>query len=480
MRVASTRLAVLVGGLVLAMVVAVVAVVVITRDDGQSDGGDTSGGTGGGQSSAATPDAKGWTQVFRDDFDGTAGSLPAKDRWVIDTGTGYPGGAEHWGTGEIETYTDSPGNVSLDGKGKLRITPLRDAAGAWTSARIESVREDFQPPEHGTLRVQSRIQLPDVTGAEAKGYWSAFWLLGAGVRGNPNSWPGIGEFDVMEHVNGINEVRGTLHCGTEPGGPCDEHNGRGAGTSCPGSSCAGNFHTYAFEWDRGSSPEELRWYVDGKKFWTVKATDVDAQTWTQAVHNSSFLLFNLAIGGDFPNGQAQGQTPDAGTKPGVPMVVDWVSVQSRGGTPQATTGPRSGFTADEPIRAEYATKATGTAVQPSTDKADKDGGHTVGWLGDGDVLRFDDVKFNGENHFAARVASGGGEATLGGKIEVRLDSPTAAPIGALEPGNTGGWQTWKTLNAEIPSTTGSHDVYLTFAAPQADDFVNLNWVSFNN
>jgi hypothetical protein len=465
----STRLVVLAGGLVLAMVAAVVAVVAFTGDDS------TSGGDAGGDK---TNDS-GWTQVFRDDFDGTAGSLPAKDSWLIDKGTGYPGGADHWGTGEIETYTDSTKNVSLDGKGNLRITPLRDSQGAWTSARIESVREDFQPPQHGTLRVESRVQLPDVTGAQAKGYWSAFWLLGAGVRGNPNSWPGIGEFDVLEHVNGIGEIRGTLHCGTEPGGPCDEHNGRGSGTTCPGSPCAGNFHTYAFEWDRSSSPEELRWYVDGKKFWSVKATDVDAQTWKQAVHNSSFILFNLAIGGDFPNGQAQATTPDAGTKPGVPMVIDYVSVRSRGGTPQATTGPRTGFKASGPIRAEYATSQQGTAVQPSTDRAEKGGGHTVGWLGDGDMLRFDGVTFTGDTHFRARVASGGGVATEGGKIEVRLDSPTAAPIGTLEPGNTGGWQTWKTLSAEIPSTTGSHDVFLTFAAPQPDDFVNLNWVGFS-
>jgi hypothetical protein len=463
-------LVVLAGGLVLAMVAALAAVMAINSDNGDDEGSGTNGKNTG----------SGWTQVFRDDFDGTAGSSPAEDRWLLDVGTGYPGGAEHWGTGEIETYTDSTKNVSLDGKGNLRITPLRDAKGAWTSARVESVREDFQPPVHGTLRVESRLQLPDVTGAEAKGYWSAFWLLGAGVRGNPNSWPGIGEFDVMEHVNGIDEIRGTLHCGTEPGGPCDEHNGRGAGTDCGGSPCAGNFHTYTFEWDRSASPEELRWYVDGKKFWTVKATDVDAQTWAQAVHNSNFILFNLAIGGDFPNGQAQADTPDAGTKPGAPMVVDYVSVSSKGGTPQATAGPRSGFTAEQHIRAEYATQQKGTAVQPGTDKADKGSGHTVGWLGDGDVLRFDDVRFGGagDDRFLARVASGGGEATLGGKIEVRLDSPTAAPLGALEPGNTGGWQTWKTIDAEIPSTTGSHDVYLTFAAPQPDDFVNLNWVGF--
>lgn len=42
--------------------------------------------------------------------------------------------------------TSSTSNVALDGAGNLRITPQRDAAGNWTSGRIETKRTDFQPP----------------------------------------------------------------------------------------------------------------------------------------------------------------------------------------------------------------------------------------------------------------------------------------------------------------------------------------------
>ena len=130
----------------------------------------------------ATP--SGWTQVFADDFNGAAGSGVNTSNWRYATGKGYPGGPANWGTGEIETMTSSTDNVSLDGNGNLRITPRRDGSGNWTSGRVETNRTDFQPPAGGKLRVESRIQVPNVTGAAAKGYWPAFWMLGAPYRGN--------------------------------------------------------------------------------------------------------------------------------------------------------------------------------------------------------------------------------------------------------------------------------------------------------
>lgn len=91
----------------------------------------------------------GWTTVFQDDFDGAAGTgLNAQD-WLYDTGTGYPGGAANWGTGEVETATNSTGNVYHDGQGHLAIKPLRDGSGQWTSGRIETQRTDFAAPAGG-------------------------------------------------------------------------------------------------------------------------------------------------------------------------------------------------------------------------------------------------------------------------------------------------------------------------------------------
>lgn len=75
------------------------------------------------------------------------------------------------------------------------------------------------------MRIQARILMPDVTGTEAIGYWPAFWTLGSNYRGNYQNWPSVGEFDIMENVNGINSVWGVFHCGVNPGGPCRETDG---------------------------------------------------------------------------------------------------------------------------------------------------------------------------------------------------------------------------------------------------------------
>src|SRR5687768_8383884 len=102
---------------------------------------------------AVPPTPVGWTLVWSDDFDGGAGSLPSSTNWQIDLGHSYPGGPANWGTGEIQNYTSSTSNLSLDGSGNLRITPLRDGTGNWTSARIETRRADFKAPAGGILRI---------------------------------------------------------------------------------------------------------------------------------------------------------------------------------------------------------------------------------------------------------------------------------------------------------------------------------------
>ena len=108
--------------------------------------------------------------------------------------------------------TNNPNNVDVR-NGNLYITPQRDASGAWTSARVETNRANFKPPAGGIMHVESRLQMPNVTGAAAMGYWPAFWMLGSPYRANRWSWPGIGEFDIMENVQGLNWSYNVLHCG---------------------------------------------------------------------------------------------------------------------------------------------------------------------------------------------------------------------------------------------------------------------------
>ncbi|MFJ8094237.1 glycoside hydrolase family 16 protein [Streptomyces griseofuscus] len=433
--------------------------------------------TGPADASAPAPPS-GWSQVFLDDFDGAAGSSVNTSNWQFDTGTSYPGGAGNWGTGEVESMTSSTSNVSLDGNGDLLITPRRDASGNWTSGRIETTRTDFQPPAGGKLRVEARLQMPNVTGDAAAGYWPAFWMLGAPFRGNYQNWPGVGELDIMENVQGLNKTWATMHCGTSPGGPCNETSGIGNSTACPNTTCQSGFHTYTMEWDRSVSPEAIRFFVDGVSYQTVTANQMDAATWTNATNHGFFVILNVAMGGGFPG--AFGGGPTGATEPGHPMVVDYVQVlQSSGGGGGGTTPPPTGNRdAYGQIQAESYDGQSGVATETTTDTG---GGQDMGYLANGDWALYKGVNFGSTpaTQFYGRVASGAGGG-VSGLVEVRLDSRTNAPIGSFAVGDTGDWQSWRTVPANIGSVTGTHDVYLTFSSGQPADFVNVNWFGFGH
>ncbi|MGW7418987.1 glycoside hydrolase family 16 protein [Streptomyces sp. NPDC054813] len=428
--------------------------------------------------SASAPGApSGWSQVFLDDFNGTAGTGVNTSNWQYDTGISYPGGAANWGTGEVETMTSSTNNVALDGNGNLLITPRRDASGNWTSGRIETTRTDFQPPAGGKLRVEARLQMPNVTGTAAQGYWPAFWMLGSPFRGNYQNWPSVGELDIMENVQGLNTTWATMHCGTSPGGPCNETTGLGNSTSCPNSTCQSGFHTYTMEWDRSVSPEAIRFYVDGVNYQTVTANQVDATTWSNATNHGFFVILNVAMGGGFPG--AFGGGPYSTTEPGHPMAVDYVQVLQSSGSGGGTTPPPSGNRdAYSAVQAESYDSQSGVTAETTTDTG---GGQDIGYVANGDWALYKGVNFGSSaaTQFNARVASGAASG-VSGLVEVRLDSRSNAPIGSFAVGNTGGWQTWKTVPANIGAVTGTHDVYLTFSSGQPADFVNVNWFDFGH
>jgi hypothetical protein len=293
---------------------------------------------------AVPPPASGWTQLFADDFNGAANTGLNTSNWLYDLGTSYPGGAANWGTGEVETVTNSTNNVYQDGNGHLVIKPIRDGAGNWTSGRIETQRTDFAAPAGGKLRLEASLQQPNVSGAAAAGYWPAFWSLGAAARPvGATNWPGVGEIDLMEDINGLSSEFATLHCGVAPGGPCNEFTGLGSGQRACGG-CQTGFHTYAMEYDRSVSPEQIRWYLDGNQFFSVNAGQVDANTWNNATHHGFFMILNVAIGGSFP--AAFGGGPTGATQSGVPMIVDYVAAYATtqgGGNPPPQGSAITGY-----------------------------------------------------------------------------------------------------------------------------------------
>lgn len=422
----------------------------------------------------------GMTTIFSDDFTGAAGTGLNTANWLYDTGTSYPGGAANWGTGEVETMTSSTANVYQDGGGNLVIKPIRDSAGNWTSGRVETQRTDFAAPAGGKVRMEARIQQPNVSGTAAAGYWPAFWALGAAARPvGATNWPSIGEWDIMEDINGRSSVFSTLHCGTASGGPCNETTGLGSGEhACSG--CQTAFHTYAVEYDRSVSPEQLRFYLDGSNYFTLNSSQLDATTWNNATQHGFFMILNVAMGGGFP--AAFGGGPTSATQSGVPMVVDYVAVyQSTSGstttpTTTPTTSPTSGTTRDaySTIEAESYNSQSGTTTETCSE-----GGSDVGYIANGDWLQFNNVNFGtgGVKDFVARVASGAASG-VSGLVEVRVDSRSNAPIGSFALASTGGWQTWTSVPGNVSAVTGTHTVYLTFTSGQSADFVNVNWFQF--
>jgi hypothetical protein len=435
------------------------------------------------QAEAAVPGPpSGMSTVFSDDFTGASGTGLNRSNWLYDIGTSYPGGAGNWGTGEVETMTDSTQNVYQDGGGNLVIKPIRDASGHWTSGRVETQRTDFAAPAGGKVRMEARIQQPNVSGAAAAGYWPAFWALGAAARPvGATNWPSIGEWDIMEDINGRSSVFSTLHCGAPSGGVCNETTGLGSGEHACGG-CQTGFHTYAVEYDRSVSPEQMRFYLDGSNYFTLNSNQIDATTWNNATHHGMFLILNVAMGGGFP--AAFGGGPTAATQSGVPMLVDYVAVYQSGGggTPTTppntppTTAPPSGSARDaySQIQAESFDAAAGVQTETSSE-----GGQDVGYIANGDWMQYNNVDFGtgGVRDFVARVASGAGSG-VSGLIQVRVDSLSNAPIGSFALGSTGGWQTWTSIPGNVSNVSGRHTVFLTFSSGQSADFVNVNWFQF--
>ena len=67
---------------------------------------------------------------------------------------------------------------------------------------------------------------------------------------------------------------------------------------------------------------------------------------------------------------------------------------------------------------------------------------------------------------------------MSGLVEVRIDSPTAPPIGSFAIANTGGWTSWREVPGNVAAVTGTHSVYLTFTSGQPADFVDVDWFLF--
>lgn len=225
-----------------------------------------------------------------DDFLGPAGAPPDPVHWSFDVGSS----AEHgWERGSLQTYTDSPDNVALDGYGNLVITARKSGDG-YTSGRIVTRGKLAFP--FGT--VAARIKFPS-----GQGLWPAFWMVGSNI--DTVGWPASGEIDMMEIINTATAYNIALHgpgADVEKKGPIDD--------------LARDFHTY---W-ASRRPGAVSIGIDETTLGTFTPESLPAGSpWV--FDGPMFVLLNLAVGGDWPG------PPDQSTPFPSMMVVDWFSFQ---------------------------------------------------------------------------------------------------------------------------------------------------------
>jgi Domain of unknown function (DUF1996)/Carbohydrate binding module (family 6) len=102
---------------------------------------------------------------------------------------------------------------------------------------------------------------------------------------------------------------------------------------------------------------------------------------------------------------------------------------------------------------------------------DADGGRNVGWLANGDWLRYDNVRVGAT--VQARIAS---DNAAGGAIELRLGSANGALLATFPVAKTGGWQKWVTATATVTQPpAGGQSVVAVMKSTHKSDFVNVNW-----
>lgn len=119
------------------------------------------------------------------------------------------------------------------------------------------------------------------------------------------------------------------------------------------------------------------------------------------------------------------------------------------------------------IEAEDASSQVGTKTENTSDVG---GGLNVGRISATDSLSFNTtVQTSGTYLVEFRVATPRSTSS----IELRVNGSPAANISVP---NTGGWQNWQTISAEINLNSGNQTIELQFGGNQSGDLMNLNWI----
>jgi beta-glucanase (GH16 family) len=239
-----------------------------------------------------SPVYPGYHLVWQDEFNGT--ELRSAD-WNYETGGGG------WGNNELEYYTSGNRNAYLQ-NGNLVIEAKKEDMGnrSYTSARITTAgKHEFQ---YGRIDIRAKLPVQS-------GMWPALWMLGNDI--GSEGWPYCGEIDIMELIGkNPKQVVGSFHWKNDDGSEGTLNNRY----NLAGGDFSDDFHLYSLIWEK----DQYQILVDNQVYVAAKPSDIKA-TYNPFNH-PFYLLFNVAVGGDWPG------SPDSSTSFPQKMLVDYLRV----------------------------------------------------------------------------------------------------------------------------------------------------------
>jgi len=269
----------------------------------------------------------GFSTVWSDDFDGAAGSPVNGSNWLYDLGHGYSGGAANWGTGEVESMTNST------------TTSISTVADTWRSSPSRTVRATGRPagsrPSAPISAAGRRCHAhrgvrpaANVDTGNGLGYWPAFWALGAPAGRRPRrTGPASASWTSWRTSTVV--ARNSRPCTAEPL-PAGRATRPPASVPANAPAAAARLVSTPTPSNSITAPTRSSCAI------TLTATTSSRSTLPRSTPPRGttppstvfFVILNLAIGGSFP--AAFGGGPTDATVSGQPMLVDYVSVSTKG------------------------------------------------------------------------------------------------------------------------------------------------------
>jgi len=255
------------------------------------------GGSTGGTTSTPVQNK---TLLWSDEFDGASGSAPNSANWTPDLGDGCnnPAGCG-WGNGEAESYAACANKA--DGAGSMIITASTTAGDStctsnktWTSGKFTSYgKKHFS---YGYF--EARLKMPS-----GGGTWPAFWTLGSNINSVP--WPGCGELDIVEYAGNSPFINTAAAHYPNTSGVHDYQMGALNSSTV----LSAGYHNYGMLW----LPTEVTFFIDDRQVANIKKSSLGLTYWpfgpnAAGVNPKMYVIFNLAMGGSYGGGIANGLT----------------------------------------------------------------------------------------------------------------------------------------------------------------------------